>query len=133
MRVGELFNAVMKAADLQDRRVTVTISGCQEQLIGEEKERKAVLYFEGKAKGLALNFTNYQTLLSMFGTDDSDIWKGKRIVLYTEPTAMGPGIRIAPPQGAQSAAPRPTPPPPPPAPAVPGPDQWQPSDDDVPF
>jgi hypothetical protein len=132
MKVSTTFAGnTLKAEDIGDRQVTVTIADCREQELGEEKERKAVLYFEGKAKGLALNLTNFQTLFGLFGTDESDDWKGKRIVLYTEPTKFGnktvPGIRI---RGVSTAAPapRPTPPPPPPSP-----DEWQASDEDVPF
>lgn len=45
------------------------------------KVDKAVMYFEGKKKGLILNKTNFGIMQAMYDTDDIDQWVGKEITL----------------------------------------------------
>lgn len=74
----------LKAA-LIDRPVTVTISDVSEEEVGEDKERKLVVYFrEFENKGLALNTTNTECLIELFGPE-TDEWKGKQVTLYSTP------------------------------------------------
>lgn len=59
-------------------------------------EEKPVLYFQHVDKGLVLNKTNGDRLFDEW--DDTDLWRGKSIILYTEKvTAFGktaPAIRV---------------------------------------
>ncbi len=94
----------LKAAHI-DRPVLVTISGVFEEEVGEDKERKLVVYFrELEGKGLALNTTNAECLIDLFGPETDD-WKGKAVTLYSTPvqfagkTVQGLRLRQASPRG----------------------------------
>lgn len=81
MRVSQAFPSnYLKAADLQDRAVRVTISGYKMEAIGEDQ--KPVIYFKGKEKGLVMNKTNANNIAAEYG-DDMDNWQGKDIVLFS--------------------------------------------------
>jgi hypothetical protein len=126
MKIGEAFpGQYLKAQDLGNARVPVTIDRVEMEDIGGD--HKAVLYFQGKEKGLVLNKTNSSTITELAGTDETDDWRGTRVILFKTRTEYQ-GKRVdcirideAPIQG------RPAPPAPPP------PDNFQATDDDVPF
>ena len=57
MRISSAFpSKYLKAADLQDKQVTVRMSHVETETIGDDD--RPVLYFQGKEKGLVLNKTN---------------------------------------------------------------------------
>ena len=65
----------------------------------EAPELKWVLHFTETEKGLALNKTNIQRLEKFLGSDNTDDWMGKQVVLYWDETVeyMGElkgGIRV---------------------------------------
>jgi hypothetical protein len=81
MRVSDAFpSKYLKASDLRDQNVRVAIDHADMEKVGE-KDMKPVLYFQGKAKGLALNKTNANRIAEEYG-DDMDEWVGKEIVLF---------------------------------------------------
>ena len=85
----------LKASDLQGREVEVTIDHyTQDELENRkgEKEKKWVIWFRGKEKGLVLNVTNAETLGKLF--PDSEAAIGKPIMLFAVQTSMGEGIRV---------------------------------------
>lgn len=49
---------------------------------------KPVMYFEGHDRALVLNATNIDTLVALFGTDESDLWLGRSIQLFTTMTTF---------------------------------------------
>lgn len=69
----------LKAADLKGRNVTVTMDRVEFEVLGDNK--KLILYFEGKDRGLVLNKTNANNIANAYG-DDTDDWIGKQIVLF---------------------------------------------------
>lgn len=75
----------LKAADLQGRKVKVTIAGVElvEFENDGKQERKPALKLEGKEKKLVLNATNTQEIIATFGAD-SDGWIGKQLQLGTK-------------------------------------------------
>lgn len=81
MRIGAAFpSTYLKAADLQGRQVTVTMSRVEiEDISGGD--RKPVLYFQNKEKGLVLNKTNSNIISAVFG-DETDDWVGQSVQLY---------------------------------------------------
>ena len=113
----------------------LTVAGVEQRNVakqGAEEEHKWCLLFEEEDKPLVLNSTNIQLCKAVFGSDDTDDWTGKKIVLYTDPTVMYAGkviggIRVRKPKVAAQAKPiaRPVPVQAPPAEEV--------LDDDVPF
>jgi len=110
----------MKAADLQGGERTVTIREFKVETLDDAqagKDRKIVCYFQEAPKGVVLNKCNALTLLELFGTDQLERWNEQakaapvRVVLFTEQTQLGPGIRLRKaPDQAPTAAPTAAPP-----------------------
>lgn len=65
---------------------------------GENTETKTTLHFLDGIKPIVLNGVNWDTIESMYG-DDSDLWHGKEIEIYRDPTVrygnkVTGGIRV---------------------------------------
>jgi len=75
----------LKAADLQGKKVAVTISRYDMVDVGDESgEDKPVIYFDGKSKGLILNITNTNMIAEICNDSfESEDWEGTTIVLYS--------------------------------------------------
>lgn len=109
---GAFPSTYLKATDLQGHRALVTMSHVKFEDIGDD--HKPVLYFQGKDKGLVLNKTNANAITDVVGSEETDHWHGKAVVLYvTKVDFQGrrvDAIRIDAPQaGVQPAAPPPPP------------------------
>lgn len=96
MKMSEAFpSEFLRAADLQERHVNVTISHVEPREIGGDV--KPVLFFVGKSKGMVLNKTNGSTIAAVYG-DDTDSWADEALILY--PTMVDfqgrstPAIRV---------------------------------------
>jgi len=70
----------LKAADLQGKRLTVTIAVVAMETIGSD--RRAVVYFQEIEKGLVLNKTNANMIKEITGSGETGNWIGTKIVLY---------------------------------------------------
>lgn len=78
-----LGGSYLKAAHVA-RAMRVTIAGVSEELVGAEKERKLVVYFEEIAdRPLGLNSTNLERLIDLFG-EDTEGWVGQVVELRRE-------------------------------------------------
>ncbi len=111
------------------RGALVTIAGCVQHNVameGAAPEMKWTLNFHELDKPLVLNSTNIQLCEKICGSDDTDRWVGKRIVLYTDPNVSFGGKLVG---GIRVRAPKPTAPPPPP-PVASGPAL---TEDEIPF
>src|SRR5262245_12886871 len=134
MKRDDLFpSKYLKCADLKGKPRVVEIEQAPIELLKNakgEEQRKVVLYFKGAKKALPLNLTNFDAVMDIAGSDETNNWPGTRLELFPTTTMMGGRvtdcIRIRPPQAA--GLPITPPPPPPPKPAV-APDL----DDAVPF
>lgn len=87
----------LKGADLNGRTVRVTIDRVEIEEVGDG-DRKPVMYFQGKDKGLALNRINADTVSSAYGPE-TDEWTGRLVELYFDPNVYyGPkkvgGLRV---------------------------------------
>ena len=72
----------------------MTITGCEQHNVAKEGagiEMKWSLSFAETDKPLVLNSTNLQLCAQICGSDDTDDWNGKKIVLYTDPTVSYQG------------------------------------------
>lgn len=97
------------------RGVLATITGCDQQNVAMEgagQELKWCLHFSELEKPLVLNSTNIQLCAKICGSEDTDHWTGKRLVLYVDPNVSYAGKLIG---GIRVRAPKPgaVPPPPP--------------------
>ncbi len=81
MKISAAFpSRYLKAADLQDKPITLIMSRVELENIGDD-ESKPVLYFTKTAKGLVLNKTNAKVIVAAHG-DSTDEWEGKPITLF---------------------------------------------------
>ena len=98
----------LKAADVGQHTPKVTIARVQLEELGDAREKKAVVYFDGNPRGLVLNKTNYNSIASVCGSDDTDTWTGREIQLCTEMVAFkgqsAPAIRVCRPAAAPQIA-----------------------------
>lgn len=69
----------LKASDLQGHAVKVQIGNVTSEQIGTD--RKLIMYFAGKQKGMVLNKTNARTIGDIYG-DDTDAWIGKELEVF---------------------------------------------------
>ncbi len=80
---------------------------------GVDPELKWAMSFKETDKPLVLNATNIQICEHIYGSDDTDHWLGKALVLYTDPNVtfggkLVGGIRVrAPKPGSVKVAPPP--------------------------
>lgn len=82
MKSSDIFpSKYLRAADLDGREPIVTISKAVLETLGDE--RKVVVYFTGKEKGLVLNKTNFNAIEEISGEDDTDNWGGTKVKLFT--------------------------------------------------
>ena len=73
----------LKAIDLKGRTIKATIQKVAFEEIGQDKNRKPVVYFDGAEKGLVLNKTNATEIATAHG-DEMDEWAGKEIELFSQ-------------------------------------------------
>jgi hypothetical protein len=71
---------------------------------GSEPDMKFCLVFDEKEKPMVLNSTNGQIIAAITGSEDTDDWTGKKIVLYDDPTVSFGGKLVG---GIRCRAPRP--------------------------
>lgn len=90
----------LKAADIDDREMVMTVQQVVLEEVGIEREERCVLYFRGTTKAMILNSTNYNTIAAVLGSDETDDWVGREITLRTELVsfrgATNPAIRVKP-------------------------------------
>lgn len=121
------------------RGLLATITGCIKKNVakeGADAEYKWCLTFQEIDKPMVLNSTNIQLCEQITGSDDTDLWVGKKIVLYVDPNVSYQGKLIG---GVRVRRPKPQAPtaaPAMPPMNVPAPAQMQAEesfDDDIPF
>lgn len=102
----------LKQADV-NTPVLWTVEACERHNVakeGAEPEHKWCLSFQESDKPLVLNRTNIQLCERIFGSDDTDHWIGKKVVLYVDPNVsyggeLVGGIRVRAPKTKPQAAP----------------------------
>lgn len=121
MDINQSFpSAYLKASDLGTSQPVVTIERVEQEPVGREKEMKAILYFEGKDKGVVLNKTNARKIIELVGSSETDDWAGFKIRLFATTTEFGGEtvecirVKAAPPAGPRKPTAKPTPEPEPP-------------------
>ena len=104
----------LKQDDIGEGKL-VTIKGLRKANVApddEPVENKWTMLFEELEKPLVLNATNIQLTERACGSDDTDDWIGKQIVLYVDPNVsyggkIVGGIRVRARKGSSKPAPAP--------------------------
>ena len=87
-KISEMMDSKFLRKEDVGHGALMTVAGCDQYNVakqGAEPENKWCLTFEESDKPLVLNSTNIQLCQRVFGSDDTDEWTGKKIVLYTDP------------------------------------------------
>lgn len=84
MNIDDIYpSRYLKANKLNGHTVCVRIKECKIEEVGQECERKAVLYFENNTQALILNKSNLIAVAEALGTKETEQWRGGRVKLYT--------------------------------------------------
>lgn len=135
MKIGQMMDSKFLKKEDVDPPKLVTIKGFSQQNAGRDDapEMKWTMSFLELSKPMVMNSTNLQLCAQSLGSDDTDNWIGKQVVLYNDPSVQFQGkliggIRIRAPKkrsGAQAPAQ--------PAPATVSTEMDEEFDDDIPF
>jgi len=102
MRIGEMKNSkFLKKEDAGEGKL-VTIASMEQQNVAlddQPPEMKWILHFHEFDKGMALNWTNLQLIAKATGSEETEDWIGKKIVIYEDPNVsfggkLVGGIRV---------------------------------------
>jgi hypothetical protein len=114
-------SSYLKQSDFDENGTIVTVSNIEQKNIArddEPEEHKWIVTFREYEKGMVLNSTNIQALGNACGSDDTDDWLRKEVIVYVDPNVgyagkITGGLRIkkhsspqAPKQAPQRQAPR---------------------------
>ena len=94
----------VKSSDIGTNRVPLVMDRVVIETLKSERgdEKKPVLYFMDRQKGLVLNTTNANTIQAAY-TNQTDAWRGKPVILYVTQVQFGgrmvDGLRIEIPAG----------------------------------
>jgi len=100
MKLNELFpSKYATGQDLQGKPVALTISHLRsEKMIptpGASPIEKWVVYFKEAQKGVVLSKVLATQIAQAIGSDDTDAWTGKRVMLYPEEVMVAGKARTA--------------------------------------
>lgn len=108
MNVNQLKQSNYLKKEEVDPPVLVTIHSVEQDNVAKEgapPEMKWVIHFDEFEKSMVLNSTNGQLIAKICGSDESEDWIGKQIVLYHDPGVsfggkLVGGIRVRAPKNA---------------------------------
>jgi hypothetical protein len=110
MKITEMMSSkYFKVGDVESQPVLVTIDRFEEENVApadKPKQMKWVAYFKETDKGLVMSTTNLQLAAIALGSQDTDLWIGKQLVLFNDPTVsfqgkITGGVRVRAKKGAK--------------------------------
>lgn len=95
MKLNDLYPSnFLKKEDVTTPVVATIKLVIQEEINSDGgKETKPILHFAALLKPLVLNRGNGETIAAIYG-DDTDLWVGKPIEIYADPSVMFAGKRV---------------------------------------
>ncbi len=114
MKIGAAFPSNYLKKEDCGNGIMVTIKDIRVEDVGgngDPQDSKPVVHFHESDKGMVINRTNAEIMTQAMGTDDTDGWIGKQIVLYNEPniwfgSKQTGGIRVRPVQATGQPVPQ---------------------------
>jgi hypothetical protein len=101
MKLSDAFpSKYLKPINVPEPTVATIKTAAEENIKGLDgkEQRKIVLYFSKKLPPLPLNRTNFESIMDICGSDDSDDFHGTKIELFVTkvqgPNGMTDGVRI---------------------------------------
>lgn len=137
MKIGQMMAGKYIKKEDCEPPVLATIERFEQENVARDdqpEDMKWVMYFSDNEKGLVMNSTNLQLAAIAFGTQETDEWIGRQLVLYHDPNVsfggkLVGGVRVRAPKKKPKPAGKPDPRPEPPDEDPPFSDV----DDDIPF
>lgn len=94
-KISEMLpSSYLKQSDFNESGLIVTISHLEHKNVAppeSPEENKWVLHFTEFDKGMVLNPTNIQACAKACGSDDTDDWIGKEVIVYVDPNVSYAG------------------------------------------
>lgn len=91
-------SAFFNAATLKDSGEQVlTVKECRYENVAPEdkpEDMKWVLHFEETTSGVVLSSTRLDQMVSLFGTNESEAWHGKKVTVYCDPDVRFAGKKV---------------------------------------
>jgi hypothetical protein len=88
-KISEMLpSSYLKQSDFDENGFIVTVATIEQKNVArddEPEERKWIVTFKEYEKGMVLNSTNIQALAKACGSDDTDDWAGKEVIVYVDP------------------------------------------------
>ncbi len=91
MKVSKYLSKLLRAEDLKTPRIA-TISTVEERQFNDGES--LIMYFDEFEEGVNLSKTSLRTLVEIFGSDDTNDWIGKHIVLYNDKNVEYMGKKV---------------------------------------
>ena len=113
MKIAELQQSkYLKKTDFEEPQI-VTIKDIAVENVsvpGQPKKERAVVFFREKEKGMVFNSTNLKRAAQCLGSEETDDWMGKRVVVFFDENVefggdLVGGLRV---RGVPRAKPQPT-------------------------
>jgi hypothetical protein len=100
MKVSDMFpRKYLGGEDLQGKAYRVVIERVRQEELrvgpGAKPEPKWVMYLSGTRKGIILSRTLAEQVAAAVGSDETDDWTGKTVVIYPEPMTVAGKRRVA--------------------------------------
>ena len=88
-KISEMLpSSYLKQSDFDESGLIVTVLRVEHKNVAREDEpaeQKWIVYFNVYEKGMVLNTTNINGLAKACGSEDTDDWTGKEVVVYVDP------------------------------------------------
>lgn len=112
MKIGAMFESKYLKKEDVGNGITLTIRDIGIENVAMDnapEDNKPVMYFHELKKGMVLNKTNANLLVHYLGSDDTQAWIGKQVILFDDPSVqfkgeLTGGIRVRPVQLTQGQA-----------------------------
>ena len=89
MKINDMLpSSYLKQSDFTEAGLIVTITGIEHKNVAipdEPEKMKYILNFAEFDKGMVLNSTNINACAKACGSEDTDDWTGKEVIVYVDP------------------------------------------------
>jgi hypothetical protein len=90
-KIGKYKSSFINAEDIA-KPMIITITNVSEERVGNDD--KLVMYFGESTEGIVLNKTCLNQLEEIFGSDDTDDWLDRTVVVYNDASVMFQGKKV---------------------------------------
>lgn len=86
----------LKGDEITGKEVPVTVKDIKKELVysrqTNKKDEVLVMYFQGKERGVVMKKERSTDMKAITGSDDTDGWIGKKVIMFTQKRKAKDGI-----------------------------------------